>query len=231
MRIKRKINFFFGLLVFFCVISCNGNSNFLNKSKGETIFYEIIFQDKEKKTSVFRQSYSFLSKIKNFLPALKNNGEIVVFSKNKSGIIQTILNNNILNIAEFTQNENSKVLLAFPIEKGTNWVTEDKTTLQMKLGYDRVYNTNLPFKVENIIEKTKETISINGKKIKNCVKIKSYGKTSFNPGPPLTSIDIEVFAVTWYSEDLGIVRYKREERSNSETMGSIFYDKSIIFDG
>ena len=100
----------------------------------------------------------------------------------------------------------------------------------MKLGYDRVYNTNLPLTLENIIEKTNDTISLNGRKIKNCVKIASYGKTSFNPGPPLTSIDIEVFVVTWYSESLGIVRYKREERSNSETMGSIFYEKSIIVD-
>ena len=124
----------------------------------------------------------------------------------------------------------SRVILAFPVKKGTKWITEDKTTLQMKLGYDRVYNTNLKFKAENIIEKIDDIISINGRRIKNCIKITSYGKTSFNPGPPLANINIEIATVTWYSKDLGILRYKREEKSDSETMGEIFYDKTMILD-
>lgn len=227
-KIKTKYKLVF--LLIFAISSCDGNSNFLDKNKGETIFYEIIFQNKEKKKSVYRQSYNFLSKDRDFLPVLKNNGEIIAFFQNEGGISQTTLKNNSLKFNELKENENSKVILAFPIEKGTKWITNDKTTLQMKLGYDRVYNTNLPLTLENVIEKTNDTISLNGRKIKNCVKIASYGKTSFNPGPPLTSIDIEVFVVTWYSESLGIVRYKREERSNSETMGSIFYEKSIIVD-
>ena len=90
------------------------------------------------------------------------------------------------------------------------------------------YNTNLKFKAENIIEKIDDIISINGRKIKDCIKITSYGKTSFNPGPPLANIKIEIKTVTWYSKDLGIIRYKREEKSDSETMGTIFYDKTMI---
>ena len=63
----------------------------------------------------------------------------------------------------------------------------------MKLGYDRIYDTNLPFKLTNKIESINETVSIDGKKIKNCIKISGYGKTSYNPGPPLDVINIEVF--------------------------------------
>ena len=63
----------------------------------------------------------------------------------------------------------------------------------MKLGYDRIYDTNLPFKLTNKIESLNETISIDGKKIKNCIKISGYGKTSYNPGPPLDNINIRSF--------------------------------------
>tara|TARA_B100000989_G_scaffold298931_1_gene291165 strand:+ start:3198 stop:3854 length:657 start_codon:yes stop_codon:yes gene_type:complete len=208
----------FALLLLF-IFSCKGETRFLHKFQGKSIFYEIIFQDKEKKRNIYRQSYSFLSLSGKLLPAVKSDGELVFFSQDENGITKKVGDNSI-----------SKLVLAFPVEVGTTWETDDKTTLQMKLGYDRVYDTNLPFISENIIEKTNDIISINGKKIKNCIKIKSYGKTSFNPGPPLSNINIEVFSTTWFSKKLGVVKYKREERSDSETMGIIFYEKSIILD-
>ena len=65
-----------------------------------------------------------------------------------------------------SENENSQLLIAYPISKNTEWETNDKTTIQMKLGYDRFYNTNLPFKLKNQIVSTDETISIKGKKKK-----------------------------------------------------------------
>ena len=46
-KIKTKYKLVF--LLIFAISSCDGNSNFLDKNKGETIFYEIIFQNKEKK--------------------------------------------------------------------------------------------------------------------------------------------------------------------------------------
>ena len=208
----------FALLLFF-ILSCEGDTQFLQKSQGKTIFYEIIFQDKEKKRSTYRQSFSFLSINENWLPAIKSDGELIFFSQNKNGILKKTLDSST-----------PKRVLAFPVAVGTRWETSDKTTLQMKLGYDRVYDTNLPFVSENIIEKTNDIISIDGEKIKNCIKIKSYGKTSFNPGPPLSNINIEVLSTTWFSKKLGVVKYKREERSDSETMGEIFYEKSIIID-
>lgn len=217
---KSKIfNNSFIILIFFFILSCNSEISFLEKSQGKTFFYEVIFRDKENKRNVYRQSLSFLSISDNLLPVLKNDGEVFFFSQNDSGIIKKTLNNSI-----------SKIVLAFPVEVGTKWKTNDKTTLQMKLGYDRVYNTNLPLELENIIEKTNDTVSINGKKIKNCIKISSRGMTSFNPGPPLSNIKIEVSIETWYSRDFGIVKYIREETSDSETMGKISYDKTMIID-
>ena len=97
----------------------------------------------------------------------------------------------------------------------------------MKLGYDRFYNTNLPFKLKNKIVSTKETISIQGKKIKNCIKISGYGKTSYYPDPTLGNINIEIFTTTYFAKGLGLVKYTREEKSDSETMGKIIYEKTI----
>ena len=94
--------------------------------------------------------------------------------------------------------------------------------------YDRIYDTNLPFKLTNKIESINETVSIDGKKIKNCIKISGYGKTSYNPGPPLDVINIEVFSTSWFAKDYGLVKYIREEKSDSETMGKIFYEKNML---
>ena len=123
---------------------------------------------------------------------------------------------------------NEDLLIAFPISKGTEWETNDKTTLQMKLGYDRIYDTNLPFRSKNKITEVNQTITIKGKKIKNCIKVSSYGKTSYNPGPPLDNINIEVFSTSWFAKDYGLIKYKREEKSDSETMGEIIYEKTML---
>ena len=226
---SRKLNYIF-LVLFFLIISCKSSSDFLSKDNEENVFYEVIFKDKEKRKKVYRQSYSFLSQTKNSISKIKSNGEIIIFKQDKNGITKSNLRGNTLGMDEPNSKDISRVILAFPVKKGTKWITEDKTSLQMKLGYDRVYNTNLKFKAENIIEKIDDIISINGRRIKNCIKITSYGKTSFNPGPPLANINIEIATVTWYSKDLGILRYKREEKSDSETMGEIFYDKTMILD-
>tara|TARA_B100001057_G_scaffold489821_1_gene576882 strand:+ start:145 stop:831 length:687 start_codon:yes stop_codon:yes gene_type:complete len=226
---SRRSNYIF-LILFFLIISCKSSSDFLSKNNEENVFYEVIFKDKEKRKKVYRQSYSFLSQTKNSISKIKSNGEIIIFKQDKDGITKSNLRGNTLGMDEPNSKDISRVILAFPVKKGTKWITEDKTSLQMKLGYDRVYNTNLKFKAENIIEKIDDIISINGRRIKNCIKITSYGKTSFNPGPPLANINIEIATVTWYSKDLGILRYKREEKSDSETMGQIFYDKTMILD-
>ena len=226
---SRKLNYIF-LVLFFLIISCKSSSDFLSRNNEENVFYEVIFKDKEKKKKIYRQSYSFLSQTRNSISKIKSNGEIIIFKQDKNGITKSNLRGNTLGMDEPNSKDISRVILAFPVKKGTKWITEDKTSLQMKLGYDRVYNTNLKFKAENIIEKIDDIISINGRRIKNCIKITSYGKTSFNPGPPLANINIEIATVTWYSKDLGILRYKREEKSDSETMGQIFYDKTMILD-
>ena len=224
-----RLNYIF-LILFFLIISCKSSSDFLSRNNEENVFYEVVFKDKEKRKKVYRQSYSFLSQTKNSISKIKSNGEIIIFKQDKNGVTKSNLRGNTLVMDEPNSKDISRVILAFPVKKGTKWITEDKTTLQMKLGYDRVYNTNLKFKAENIIEKIDDIISINGRRIKNCIKITSYGKTSFNPGPPLANINIEIVTVTWYSKDLGILRYKREEKSDSETMGEIFYDKTMILD-
>ena len=224
-----RLNYIF-LILFFLIISCKSSSDFLSRNNEENVFYEVIFQDKEKRKKIYRQSYSFLSQTRNSISKIKSNGEIIIFKQDKNGVTKSNIRGNTLGMDEPNSEGISRVILAFPVKKGTKWITEDKTSLQMKLGYDRVYNTNLKFNAENIIEKIDDIISINGRRIKNCIKITSYGKTSFNPGPPLANINIEIATVTWYSKDLGILRYKREEKSDSETMGEIFYDKTMILD-
>ena len=99
--------------------------------------------------------------------------------------------------------------------------------LIMTLGYDRIYKTLLPIKVSNTIQGVTETVNIKGKTFKNCIQVMSEGKTSYNPGPPLDVINIEIKQKQWYCPKYGLIKMVREESSDSETMGNIFYEKKI----
>ena len=136
----------------------------------------------------FRQSFYFLPKINNAIPVLKNDGEVTFYVFEKQGILIKNIDNFLSSTQNTSNDENSELLLAFPIKIDTSWETTDKTTIQMKLGYDRFYNTNLPFKLNNKIVGTNETIKINGKKIENCIKVTGYGKTSYYPDPTLETL-------------------------------------------
>lgn len=215
--------------LFFIISSCKFNQSYFPHKEGKQIIYEVFFQDKENKKSNFRQSFYFFPRMKNAIPVLKNDGELTFYVVQKNGIEKKSIDEFMSTGISNTKSEkNVDLLIAFPISTGTEWETNDKTTLQMKLGYDRIYNTNLPFKLTNKITEVNKTISIKGKKIKNCIKISSYGKTSYNPGPPLDNINIEVFSTSWFAKDYGLVKYKREEKSDSETMGKIIYEKTML---
>ena len=207
------------------ISSCKISQDYFPHNEGKKIFYDVFFQDKENKKKNFRQSFYFLPKTDKSIPVLKNDGELIFYEFEKKGITKK-------NTEEFlspNQDFKPQLLLAFPIKENQEWEVDDKTTIQMKLGYDRCYKTNLPFILKNKIVSTNETVSIKGKKIKNCIKVSGYGKTSYYPDPTLGNINIEIFTTTYFAKGLGLLKYSREERSDSETMGRIIYEKTLIF--
>jgi hypothetical protein len=230
MNYQCAINFilsFFLLLTF----SCNSENEYFPYEEEKKVFYNVSFQDKESRKKIFRQSYYFLPKIKNNFPVLKNDGEIIFYEKSEKGIEKKKTNDFFSSEYKSTQSSSfldKDLIIAFPISKETKWETNDKTTLQMKVGYDRLFDTNLPFKLKNKIVNINDTINLNGRKIKNCIKIVGYGKTSYDPGPPLGNINIEISSSAWFAKNVGLVKYKREEKSDSETMGKIIYEKTML---
>ena len=124
---------------------------------------------------------------------------------------------------------NKKTYLPFPIKIGHSWNEEDKTTLKLKLGYDRVYNSNLPIDITNKIVGEDYIKLKNGKKIR-CLKIEGYGETSFIPGPPLGKIGIMVETELWLSKGYGLVKYFELKNQITVTMGEISYEKTLIIE-
>ena len=221
----RKLYLSSSILFLIMISSCKISENYFPHNEGKQLFYDVFFQDKEDKKMNFKQSFYFLPKTNESIPVLKNDGELIFYQFEKKGISKK-------NTEEFlspNQDIKPQLVLAFPIEKNQSWEVDDKTTIQMKLGYDRFYDTNLPFKLKNKIVSTNETVSIKGKKIKNCIKVSGYGKTSYYPDPTLGNINIEIFTTTYFAKGLGLLKYSREERSDSETMGRIIYEKTLIF--
>ena len=223
-------NFMFSLFLIL-ISSCNSEDEYFPYAEGKKVFYNVFFQDKENRKKIFRQSYYFLPKNNNNLPVLKNDGEVIFYELSEKGIEKKKINDFLSSEDKSTKsssNLDKDLILAFPIAKETKWETNDKTTLQMKVGYDRLFDTNLPFKLKNKIVNINDTINLNGRKIKNCIKIVGYGKTSYDPGPPLGNINIEISSSAWFAKNVGLVKYKREEKSDSETMGKIIYEKTML---
>ena len=197
----------------------------------KNISYDIYFTDKENKKKILKQHYIFLKKKNKVSVVLRNDGHVALYTQNENGVIRQnvdyLFSEFVTPPLDKLDRDKNQIILKYPIEEQVEWEVDDKTTIQMKLGYDRFYNTNLPFKLKNKIVSTKETISIRGKKIKNCIKISGYGRTSYYPDPTLGNINIEIFTTTYFAKGLGLVKYTREEKSDSETMGKIIYEKTI----
>ena len=225
-----KKKYFCILTTFFLSIiltACN-KDNYLPKNLNETVHYEVIFKDKEQKIKKYRQSYFVIQGKDNKIILLKNDGELMSFQVENTGIeIQT---------SHYTENKNlekvqfnRKTYLPLPVRIGSKWIEKDKTTLKLKLGYDRVYNSNLPVDITNEIIGEDFVKLKNGKKIR-CLKIQGLGETSFIPGPPLGKIEIKVKTELWLSKGYGLVKYIRKEQSDSVTMGEILYEKTLILE-
>lgn len=225
-----KKRYFCILTTFFLSIiltACN-KDNYLPKNLNETVHYEVIFKDKEQKIKKYRQSYFVIKGKDNKIILLKNDGELMSFQVENTGIeIQT---------SHYTENKNlekvqfnRKTYLPLPVRIGSKWIEKDKTTLKLKLGYDRVYNSNLPVDITNEIIGEDFVKLKNGKKIR-CLKIQGLGETSFIPGPPLGKIEIKVKTELWLSKGYGLVKYIRKEQSDSVTMGEILYEKTLILE-
>ena len=75
-----------------------------------------------------------------------------------------------------------------------------------------------------------ETVKIKDKILKIVLKLKGLVETSLIPGPPLDKINITVKKTEWYAPDYGLVKLVREEISDSETMGNVYYEKVMNFD-
>lgn len=225
-----KKRYFCILTTFFLSIiltACN-KDNYLPKNLNETVHYEVIFKDKEQKIKKYRQSYFVIQGKDNKIILLKNDGELMSFQVENTGIeIQTNHYTENMNLEKVQVNR--KTYLPLPIRIGSKWKEKDKTTLKLKLGYDRVYNSNLPVDITNEIIGEDFVKLKNGKKIR-CLKIQGLGETSFIPGPPLGKIEIKVKTELWLSKGYGLVKYIRKEQSDSVTMGEILYEKTLILE-
>jgi len=225
---KKKHLLILNLFLISLILSSCNKDNYLPKKLNKTVHYEVIFKDKEQKVKKLRQSYYVIKAKDNKIILLKNDGELMSFQIENTGIkIQT--NHYTENMNQDTVKLNKKTYLPLPIKIGSKWNEEDKTTLKLKLGYDRVYNSNLPVDITNEIIGEEYIKLKNGTKIL-CLKIQGFGETSFIPGPPLGKIGIKVETELWLSKNYGLVKYIRKEKSDSVTMGEILYEKTLILE-
>ena len=162
------------LIIFFSFIfigSCNVNNNYTPRESADYLHYDVIHIDKEKKKKYYKLSYGIVLNNKKNLKLLRNDGKLISYLISKNEIlldeVDYIFDGLVDLPKEKLSYENKNVVLKFPLRKEENWFTNDLTTLIMKMGYDRIFQTLLPIEIENKIVNTKENIKINTVLIKN----------------------------------------------------------------
>ena len=219
------------IFVFLISVSCERKISYLPKGKNNHIHYEVKFVDKEKKVKNYKQSYFLKESSPDRSILVRNDGKVIKYEKEKNKLVlkdvQYLFPILVDQPEDKLKFENENIVYELPLEENEFWQTNDLTTLVMKLGYDRIYRTLLPIKINNEVKSSNETLKVGNKVLRNCLKIEGIGQTSFNPGPPLENINIEVKKTEWYAPNLGLVKLIREETSDSETMGRVYYEKVI----
>lgn len=212
--------------------------------EGTVLNYKILFVDKEDKSFTSKQTYSYLKKKENLQPVIGNAGQIGLYFEDKSGIIRKeikYLKTETINNFEgkkktkkkfsFSHNsitsENNHYVLKYPLEIGSKWSVNDITRVKMKIGFDKIFETKLPFTLSHEIVSTNEIISVLGKKYKNCLKVVGKGETSYNAGPPLGNINITVKTISWFAKGKGLIKTIRTESSDSQIIGKIVTTKFL----
>lgn len=112
-------------------------------------------------------------------------------------------------------------VLKYPLRVGTEWSVKDMTRVKYREGFDKVFQTWLPLTITHKIVKTNETLFVSGKKYTNCIKVVGKGNTSYNVGPPIGNITIEVETTNWYAPGLGLLKTVRTEGSRLSVVGRI----------
>ena len=226
------------------LIGCEENSSYFPLNEGTVLNYKILFVDKEDKSFTSKQTYTYLKK-KNYLqPIIGNTGQIVFYFEDKSGILRREIKyfktetiNNFegkkINKKKFSFSHNSikskknHYVLKYPLEIGSTWSVNDITRVKMKIGFDKIFETKLPFILDHQIVSKNETIRVSGKKYKNCLKVVGKGETSYNAGPPLGNINIKVKTISWFAKGTGLVKTIRTESSDSQIIGKIVTTKFL----
>ena len=222
------------ILVVFFLVSCEQQFSYLPSGDNKNIHYEITFIDKEKITKKYKQSYFLKESDERKSVLVRSDGKVIEYKEEPQRLIlkdvQYLFPGLVDRPKEKLEFERENIVYQMSLEKNKPWNTNDLTTLVVKLGYDRIYRTLLPITIENKLISLNETVKIKNKILKNCLKIEGFGQTSFFPGAPLGKIDITIKKTEWYAPGLGLVKLIREEISDSETMGNVYYEKVMNFD-
>lgn len=241
MKLSLKL---FLIIILFIFSGCNQDGNYFPLEEKSILNYSLLSTSQVTQNKVSKQTYTVLKKDKDKAVVLGNSGQLISYNYSDDGIkresIDYIKNEYIINIDgkikkiknfdlshENLDYEKGHYVIKFPIEIGTSWLVNDKTRLKMKVGYDKVFETWIPFKLKNKILSTDEKIIIKNKIFKNCIKVVGKGNTSYNAGPPIGDINIVVKNIDWYAPGVGLIKTVRSEKSDSETMENIMTIKTF----
>lgn len=78
------------------------------------------------------------------------------------------------------------------------------------------------------IKKKIDNLKLNGKNYKFCLLIEGNGNTSFIGDTRSGPINVEVINNEWICDGVGVVKQKREEKTNASAFGNMVLKKSLL---
>ncbi len=119
---------------------------------------------------------------------------------------------------EFLRDEH--LILAYPLEKGTQWQDITQTRLLVKTGPTQKteFKVEAEISLEISIEAIDETISVPAGIFHECIKIIKQGAEFIDAGNYIGRTIVRVKESSWYAPGVGLVKSVREESTENQAL-------------
>ena len=84
------------------------------------------------------------------------------------------------------------------------------------------------FEMSYKVNKQFNNLKLNGKTYKFCLMIEGNGNTTFIGDTRSGPIDVEIVNYEWICDGVGVVKQKREEKTNASAFGNMTLEKHLL---
>lgn len=145
-------------------------------------------------------------------------GRSYYYRKDNAGLLLTRRSRHMDRTDEIL--EINRYLFQYPLEKGRQWQSETYSRVLMRIGPPQKTEFQIVAKVPVavMIESMTDTVKVPAGVFKNCMRIKSKGKSFINAGNYVGNTVVGIDETSWYAPGVGLVKSVRKETTTAKAL-------------